>query len=49
MDVSLSPITERGPDLWGAAFDFSAEPTMLLDPHGDRIVEANPAVCALLG
>lgn len=49
MDVSLSPIPERGPDLWGAAFDFSAEPTMLLDPHGDRIVEANPAVCALLG
>ncbi|MFX8696465.1 PAS domain-containing protein, partial [Acinetobacter baumannii] len=49
MDVSLSPGLEKGVDLWGAAFDFAAEPMMLLDPHGDCIVDANPAVCALLG
>lgn len=49
MDVSLSPGLERGFDLWGAAFDFAVEPMMLLDPHGDRIVDANPAVCTLLG
>ncbi len=49
MDVSLSPGPEKSLDLWGAAFDFAAEPMMLLDPHGDRIVDANPAVCTLLG
>ena len=36
-------------DLRVAAFDFAAEPMMLLDPHGDRIVDSNPAMCALLG
>jgi PAS domain S-box-containing protein len=49
MDVSLSVPSARDHDLWGAAFDFAAEPMMLLDPHGDRIVDANPAVCTLLG
>lgn len=31
------------------AFDFAAEPMMLLDAHADRIVDANPAMCTLLG
>ena len=32
-----------------AAFDFAIEPTLLLDPHADLIVDANPAACTLLG
>ena len=44
---SLAPTRDAG--LWSTALDFAAEPTMLLDPHGDRIVEANPAACTLLG
>ena len=32
-----------------AAFEFSVEPTLLLDPHGDQIIDANPAACTLLG
>jgi len=49
MDVALSSAPGRDLGLWSIALDFAAEPTMLLDPHGDRIVEANPAACALLG
>ncbi len=49
MDVSQLAAQERALDLRGAAFDFAAEPMMLLDPHSDRIVDANPAVCTLLG
>jgi PAS domain S-box-containing protein len=49
MDVSLSAAPARDQELWGAAFDFATEPMMLLDPHGDRIVDANPAICTLLG
>ncbi len=49
MDVSLSPVSGRDFDVRGAAFDFASEPMMLIDPHGDRIVDANPAVCTLLG
>ena len=48
MDVSLAA-SARDHDLWGAAFDFATEPMLLLDPHGDRIVDANPAACTLLG
>jgi PAS domain S-box-containing protein len=48
MEVALT-LAGRGLDLWGAAFDSAAEPLMLLDPHGDRIIDANPAVCTLLG
>jgi formate hydrogenlyase transcriptional activator len=36
-------------DLRAVAFDFAIEPTLLLDPHADLIIEANPAACALLG
>lgn len=32
-----------------AAFDFAAEPKLLLDPSADRIIDANPAACILLG
>lgn len=49
MDAALSPASARDIDLWGAAFDFASQPMMLLDPYGDRIVDANPAVCTLLG
>lgn len=35
--------------LKAAAFEFSVSPTMLIDPHDDRIVDANPAMCILLG
>jgi PAS domain S-box-containing protein len=49
MDVLLSPVSGRDFDVRGAAFDFASEPMMLIDPHGDRIVDANPAVCTLLG
>ncbi len=49
MDAALSSAPAKDPDLWGAAFDFASQPMMLLDPHGDRIVDANPAVCTLLG
>jgi PAS domain S-box-containing protein len=36
-------------DLRIAAFDFAVEPKLLLDPSLDRIIDANPAACALLG
>jgi PAS domain S-box-containing protein len=49
MDAALSSAPSRDPDVWNAAFDFAADPMMLLDPHADRIVDANPAVCKLLG
>ena len=32
-----------------AAFESSVEPTLLLDPYADQIIDANPAACALLG
>jgi PAS domain S-box-containing protein len=35
--------------LRAAAFEFGIEPTLLLDPHADLILEANPAACTLLG
>src|ERR1700712_445448 len=36
-------------DLRTIAFDYSVEPTLLLDPYADQIIDANPAACALLG
>ena len=35
--------------LRAAAFEFGIEPTLLLDPHADLILDANPAACTLLG
>ena len=35
--------------LRAAAFEFGIEPTLLLDPHTDLILDANPAACTLLG
>src|SRR5207247_9484424 len=32
-----------------AAFEFAVEPALLLDPHADLILDANPAACTLLG
>ena len=32
-----------------AAFEASVEATLLVDPYGDEIIDANPAACALLG
>src|SRR3954463_2405867 len=32
-----------------AAFESSLEATLLIDPFGDQIVDANPAACALIG
>src|SRR5690349_9797333 len=36
-------------DLRATAFECSIEPTLLLDPHADVILDANPAACSLLG
>ena len=36
-------------DLRTLTFDYLVEPTLLLDPHADQIVDANPAACTLLG
>lgn len=49
MDASVLPMPGSASDLRGAAFDFAADPMLLLDPHGDRVVDANPAACKLLG
>jgi len=43
------PTASRDADLGAVAFDHAVEPTLLLDPHADQIVDANPAACALLG
>ena len=50
MDLALG--SAAGPqdvDLHAAAFEFAVEPTLLLDPHADLILDANPAACTLLG
>ncbi|MGD9837569.1 MAG: sigma 54-interacting transcriptional regulator [Afipia sp.] len=49
MEAPLSVPAAKEADLWSTAFDFSAEPLLLLDPHGDRIVDVNVAACVLLG
>src|SRR5215510_11590401 len=36
-------------DLHAAAFEFGIEPTLLLDPYADQVLDANPAACTLLG
>ena len=35
--------------LRAAAFEYSVEPTLLLDPDADRVLDANAAACRLLG
>ena len=50
MDLALG--TAAGPqdiDLHAAAFESAVEPALLLDPHADLILDANPAACTLLG
>src|SRR6195952_1399174 len=51
METALLPGSSayRDPELRALTFDFLAEPTLLLDPHADQIVDANPAACTLLG
>ena len=44
-----SAATVRESDLRTLTFDYLVEPTLLLDPHADEIIDANPAACALLG
>ncbi len=44
-----STAAPQDPDLRAAAFEFGIEPTLLLDPHADLILDANPAACTLLG
>jgi PAS domain S-box-containing protein len=39
----------RNGDARVLSFDYAIEPTLLLDPHADRIVDANAGACALLG
>jgi len=39
----------RDSDLRALAFDHLVEPTLLLDPNADQVVDANPAACTLLG
>jgi PAS domain S-box-containing protein len=46
MDQSLAG---REVALHAATFDHAIEPVLLIDPHADQIVDANPAACALLG
>jgi chemotaxis family two-component system sensor kinase Cph1 len=38
-----------GPRLFGSLFEKSRQPAFVMDPVDDRIIEANPAGCALLG
>jgi PAS domain S-box-containing protein len=51
--MELAPLTSasaaRDLDLRTLTFDYLIEPTLLLDPHADEIIDANPAACALLG
>jgi chemotaxis family two-component system sensor kinase Cph1 len=35
--------------LFGPLFEKSSQPAFVMDPLDDRIIEANPAGCALLG
>ena len=51
--MELAPLRSsangRDLDLRTLTFDYLTEPTLLLDPHADEIVDANPAACTLLG
>ena len=50
MDLALgSMAAPQDAGLRAATFEFAIEPTLLLDPHADQILDANPAACALLG
>ncbi len=50
MDLALSATASaHDADLRAAAFECSIEPTLLLDPDADVILDANPAACSLLG
>ena len=50
MDLALgSAAGAQDVDLQAAAFEFGIEPALLLDPHADLILDANPAACTLLG
>jgi formate hydrogenlyase transcriptional activator len=50
MDLATTlPGVAAEADLHAATFDFSGLPTLLIDPHADLVVDANPAACALLG
>src|SRR3954471_8831761 len=50
MDLALSSTaTPQDAGLHAVAFEFAVEPTLLLDPHADLILDANPAACTLLG
>ena len=50
MDLALgSAAGSHDVDLHAAAFECAVEPTLLLDPHADLILDANPAACSLLG
>jgi formate hydrogenlyase transcriptional activator len=50
MDLALgSTAPPQDAELRAAAFEFAIEPALLLDPHADQILDANPAACTLLG
>jgi formate hydrogenlyase transcriptional activator len=50
MDLALgSAAPPQDVELRAAAFEFGIEPALLLDPHADLILDANPAACTLLG
>ncbi|UPJ52199.1 sigma 54-interacting transcriptional regulator [Bradyrhizobium sp. 200] len=50
MDLALSSTAPpQDVELRAAAFEFGIEPALLLDPHADLILDANPAACTLLG
>ena len=50
MDLALSSTaTSQDASLHAAAFEFAVEPALLLDPHADLILDANPSACTLLG
>ncbi|UZE51383.1 sigma 54-interacting transcriptional regulator [Rhodopseudomonas sp. P2A-2r] len=49
MDSQPYQLASRDADLRTVSFDYAVEPTLLLDPDADQIVDANPAACALLG
>src|SRR4051812_16050719 len=48
--MDYNPVSaSRDTDARALAFDHAIEPALLLDPHADQIIDANPAACALLG
>src|SRR5262245_38228000 len=47
VDASVSPLQDTSTQ--AAAFEFAIEPTLVIDPHADQIIDANPAACSLLG